>query len=221
MGKTDPNGPDRHRQQSMLVVPLETPGVKVVRHLPVFGFDDAPHGHAEVVFENVKVPLASVLLGEGRGFEIAQGRLGPGRIHHCMRLIGVAERALEKMCQRVLKRVAFGRPIAEQSVTQERIAEARIMIDQCRFLVLNAAYMMDTVGNKVAAKEIAMIKVAAPNMACKILDWAIQAYGGAGVTDKFLAKAYAGSRTLRLADGPDEVHRNHVAKLELRRSKQK
>ena len=221
MGKTDPNGPDRHRQQSMLVVPIETPGVKVLRHLPVFGFDDAPHGHAEVLFENVKVPLSSVLLGEGRGFEIAQGRLGPGRIHHCMRLIGVAERALERMCQRVLKRVAFGRPIAEQTVTQERIAEARIMIDQCRYLVLNAAYMMDTVGNKVAAKEIAMIKVAAPNMACKIIDWAIQAYGGGGVTDKFLAKAYAGSRTLRLADGPDEVHRNQIAKLELRRYKQK
>jgi len=221
MGKTDPNSPDRHRQQSMLVVPMETPGIKVLRHLPVFGFDDAPHGHAEVEFVNVKVPASAVLLGEGRGFEIAQGRLGPGRIHHCMRLIGVAERALEKMCQRVLKRVAFGRPIAEQTVTQERIAEARIMIDQCRYLVLNAAYMMDTVGNKVAAKEIAMIKVAAPNMACKILDWAIQAYGGAGVTDKYLAKAYAGARTLRLADGPDEVHRNQIAKLELRRYKQK
>jgi acyl-CoA dehydrogenase len=221
MGKTDPNSPDRHRQQSMLVVPMDTPGVKVLRYLPVFGFDDAPHGHAEVAFENVKVPLSAVLLGEGRGFEIAQGRLGPGRIHHCMRLIGVAERALEKMCQRVLRRVAFGRPIAEQTVTQERIAEARIMIDQCRYLVLNAAYMMDTVGNKVAAKEIAMIKVAAPNMACKILDWAIQAYGGAGVTDKYLAKAYAGARTLRLADGPDEVHRNQIAKLELRRYKQK
>jgi len=221
MGKTDPNSPDRHRQQSMLVVPMDTPGIKVLRHLPVFGFDDAPHGHAEVEFVNVKVPVSSMLLGEGRGFEIAQGRLGPGRIHHCMRLIGVAERSLEKMCQRVLHRVAFGRPIAEQTVTQERIAEARIMIDQCRYLVLNAAYMMDTVGNKVAAKEIAMIKVAAPNMACKIIDWAIQAYGGAGVTDKFLAKAYAGSRTLRLADGPDEVHRNQIAKLELRRYKQK
>ncbi len=221
MGKTDPNSPDRHRQQSMLVVPMDTPGIKVLRHLPVFGFDDAPHGHAEVEFVNVKVPVSSMLLGEGRGFEIAQGRLGPGRIHHCMRLIGVAERSLEKMCQRVLQRVAFGRPIAEQTVTQERIAEARIMIDQCRYLVLNAAYMMDTVGNKVAAKEIAMIKVAAPNMACKIIDWAIQAYGGAGVTDKYLAKAYAGSRTLRLADGPDEVHRNQIAKLELRRYKQK
>ncbi|MFL6621458.1 MAG: acyl-CoA dehydrogenase family protein [Sulfurifustis sp.] len=220
MGKTNPDSPDRHRQQSMLVVPMETPGIKVLRHLPVFGFDDAPHGHAEVLFENVRVPTSAVLLGEGRGFEIAQGRLGPGRIHHCMRLIGLAERALERMCQRVMKRVAFGRPIAEQTVTQERIAEARIMIDQARFLVLNAAYMMDTVGNKVAAKEIAMIKVAAPNMACKVIDWAIQAHGGAGVTDKFLAKAYSGARTLRLADGPDEVHRNQIAKLEMRRYKQ-
>jgi len=220
MGKTDPNSPDRHRQQSMILVPMDTPGVKVLRALPVFGYDDAPHGHAEVLFENVRVPVSSVLLGEGRGFEIAQGRLGPGRIHHCMRLIGLAERALEKMCQRTLKRVAFGRPIAEQSVTQERIAEARIMIDQCRFLVLNAAYMMDNAGNKVAAKEIAMIKVAAPTMACKVIDWAIQAYGGAGVADEFLAKAYAGARTLRLADGPDEVHRNQIAKLELRRYKQ-
>ncbi|HEX7044958.1 MAG TPA: acyl-CoA dehydrogenase family protein [Burkholderiales bacterium] len=220
MGKTDPDNPDRHRQQSMLVVPMDTPGIKVLRHLPVFGFDDAPHGHAEVVFENVRVPASAVLLGEGRGFEIAQGRLGPGRIHHCMRLIGVAERALELMCERTLNRVAFGRPVAEQTVTQERIAEARIMIDQARFLVLNAAYMMDTVGNKVAAKEIAMIKVAAPNMACKVLDWAIQAWGGGGVAHKFLAKAYAAARTLRLADGPDEVHRNHIAKLELRRFKQ-
>ncbi len=220
MGKTDPSSPDRHRQQSMLVVPMDTPGIKVLGALPVFGYDDAPHGHAELLFENVRVPVSSVLLGEGRGFEIAQGRLGPGRIHHCMRLIGLSERALEKMCQRTLKRVAFGRPIAEQTVTQERIAEARIMIDQCRFLVLNAAYMMDTVGNKDAAKEIAMIKVAAPNMACKVIDWAIQAYGGAGVADEFLAKAYAGARTLRLADGPDEVHRNQIAKLELRRYKQ-
>lgn len=220
MGKTDPQNPDRHKQQSMLVVPMETPGIKVLRHLPVFGFDDAPHGHAEVLFENVKVPLSACLLGEGRGFEISQGRLGPGRIHHCMRLIGVAERALEYMCKRALKRVAFGRPIAEQGVTQERIAQARIMIDQARFLVLNAAYMMDKVGNKVAAKEIAMIKVAAPTMACQVIDWAIQVHGGAGVTHKYLAKAYASSRTLRLADGPDEVHRNQIAKLELRRYKQ-
>ncbi|MFL6646903.1 MAG: acyl-CoA dehydrogenase family protein, partial [Sulfurifustaceae bacterium] len=220
MGKTNPDSPDRHRQQSMLVVPMETPGIKVLRHLPVFGFDDAPHGHAEVLFENVRVPTSAVLLGEGRGFEIAQGRLGPGRIHHCMRLIGQAERALEKMCKRSLERTAFGKPVAAQGVTLERIAEARIMIDQARFLVLNAAYMMDTVGNKVAAKEIAMIKVAAPNMACKVIDWAIQAHGGAGVTDKFLAKAYSGARTLRLADGPDEVHRNQIAKLEMRRYKQ-
>ncbi len=220
MGKTDPGNPNRHLQQSMLVVPMETPGIKVLRHLPVFGFDDAPHGHAEIVFENVRVPLSSVLLGEGRGFEIAQGRLGPGRIHHCMRLIGLAERALQKMCERVLKRVAFGRPIAEQSVTQERIAEARINIDQARFLVLNAAYMMDNVGNRTAAKEIAMIKVAAPNMACQVIDWAIQAHGGGGVTDRFLAKAYAEARSLRLADGPDEVHRNQIGKLELRRYQQ-
>ena len=220
MGKTDPGNPNRHLQQSMLVVPMETPGIKVLRHLPVFGFDDAPHGHAEIVFENVRVPLSSVLLGEGRGFEIAQGRLGPGRIHHCMRLIGLAERALQKMCERVLKRVAFGRPIAEQSVTQERIAEARINIDQARFLVLNAAYMMDNVGNRSAAKEIAMIKVAAPNMACQVIDWAIQAHGGGGVTDRFLAKAYAEARSLRLADGPDEVHRNQIGKLELRRYQQ-
>jgi acyl-CoA dehydrogenase len=220
MGKTDPGNADRHRQQSMLVVPMETPGIRVLRHLPVFGFDDAPHGHAEVLFENVRVPISSVLLGEGRGFEIAQGRLGPGRIHHCMRLIGLAERALQKMCERVLTRVTFGRPIAEQTVTQERIAEARINIDQVRFLVLNAAYMMDKAGNRVAAKEIAMIKVAAPNMACQVIDWSIQAHGGGGVTDRFLAKAYAEARSLRLADGPDEVHRNQIGKLELRRYQQ-
>jgi acyl-CoA dehydrogenase len=218
MGKTDPQNPDRHRQQSMIVVPMDAPGIEVVRHLPVFGYDSAPHGHAEVRFKDVRVPASNILLGEGRGFEIAQGRLGPGRIHHCMRLIGVAERALEAMCRRTLKRVAFGRPIADQGVTRERIANARILIDQARLLVLNAAYMMDTVGNKKAAKEIAMIKIAAPNMACQIIDWAIQAHGGGGVSDDFfLAHAYANARTLRLADGPDEVHRNHIGKLELRR----
>jgi len=218
MGKTDPDNPNRHRQQSMILVPMDTPGVTVLRHLPVFGYDDAPHGHAEVRFENVRVPASNMLLGEGRGFEIAQGRLGPGRIHHCMRLIGRAERALEKMCRRSLNRVAFGRPVADQGVTRERIANARIMIDQTRFMVLNAAYMMDTVGNKAAAKEIAMIKVAAPNMACQVIDWAIQAHGGGGVSEDFgLARAYASSRTLRIADGPDEVHRNAIAKLELAR----
>jgi len=218
MGKTDPTA-EKHKQQSMIVVPRDTPGVTIVRHLPVFGFDDAPHGHGEVLFENVRVPVSNILLGEGRGFEIAQGRLGPGRIHHCMRLIGLAERALEKMCQRTLKRVAFGKPVAEQTVTLERIAEARVMIDQARFLVLNAAYMMDTVGNKVAAKEIAMIKVAAPNMACKIIDWAIQAYGGGGMADEFLAHAYASARSLRIADGPDEVHRNQIGRMELKKYK--
>jgi acyl-CoA dehydrogenase len=218
MGKTDPDNPNRHRQQSMILVPMDTPGVTVLRHLPVFGYDDAPHGHAEVRFENVRVPASNMLLGEGRGFEIAQGRLGPGRIHHCMRLIGKAERALEKMCRRSLSRVAFGRPVADQGVTRERIANSRILIDQTRFMVLNAAYMMDTVGNKAAAKEIAMIKVAAPNMACQVIDWAIQAHGGGGVSEDFgLARAYASSRTLRIADGPDEVHRNAIAKLELAR----
>ncbi|HJV86328.1 MAG TPA: acyl-CoA dehydrogenase [Noviherbaspirillum sp.] len=219
MGKTDPSA-EKHKQQSMIVVPRDTPGVKILRNLPVFGYDDAPHGHGEVHFENVRVPVSNILLGEGRGFEIAQGRLGPGRIHHCMRLIGLAERALEDMCRRSLKRVAFGKPIAEQTVTLERIANARILIDQARFLVLNAAYMMDTVGNKVAAKEIAMIKVAAPNMACQVIDWAIQAHGGAGVSGDFnLAYSYAQARTLRLADGPDEVHRNQIGKMELRKYK--
>ncbi|MBI3781999.1 MAG: acyl-CoA dehydrogenase family protein [Deltaproteobacteria bacterium] len=216
MGKTDPNAA-RHEQQSQILVPCDTPGIKVLRHLPVFGYDDAPHGHGEVLFEDVRVPASNLLLGEGRGFEIAQGRLGPGRIHHCMRVIGVAERSLDAMCKRVKSRVAFGKPIAEQTVTLERVAEARIAIEQARLLVLKAAYMMDTVGNKVARKEIAMIKVAAPNMALKIIDWAIQAHGGAGVCDDFgLAYAWAGTRTLRLADGPDEVHRNQIGKLELR-----
>ncbi|HZW19916.1 acyl-CoA dehydrogenase family protein [Noviherbaspirillum sp.] len=218
MGKTDPNA-ETHKQQSMIVVPRDTPGITILRHLPVLGFDDAPHGHGEVLFENVRVPAKNILLGEGHGFEIAQGRLGPGRIHHCMRLIGLAERALEKMCQRTLKRVAFGKPVAEQTVTLERIAEARILIDQARFLVLNAADMMDRVGNKAALKEIGMIKVAAPNMACQVIDWAIQAHGGGGMADPVLAHGYASARSLRIADGPDEVHRNQIGKLELRKYK--
>lgn len=217
MGKTDPDNVDRHKQQSMILVPLDAPGVTIERILPVFGFDEAPHGHAQVRFENVKVPVSNMLLGEGRGFEIAQGRLGPGRIHHCMRLIGLAERALEKMCVRTLRRVAFGKPIAEQTVTQERIAESRIMIDQARLLTLKAADMMDKVGNKEAKKEIAMIKVAAPVMACQVIDWAMQAHGAAGITSDFgLSYAYANARLLRIADGPDEVHRNQVARLELK-----
>jgi acyl-CoA dehydrogenase len=216
MGKTDPGNPNRHRQQSMILVPRDSPGVTILRHLDVFGYDDAPHGHAEVMFENVRVPLENILLGEGRGFEIAQGRLGPGRIHHCMRTIGAAERALTLMCRRTSSRIAFGRAIADQTVTRERIANSRIMIDQARLLVCYAAHMMDTVGNKAAAKHIAMIKVAAPDMACKVIDWAIQAHGGGGVSDDFpLAYSYARIRTLRLADGPDEVHRNHIGKLEL------
>ena len=218
MGKTDPENPSRHNQQSMVLVPMDTPGVTRVRALTVFGYDHAPHGHGEVDFKDVRVPVSNILLGEGRGFEIAQGRLGPGRIHHCMRLIGLAERALELMCKRALKRVAFHKPIADQGVTRERIADARIMIDQARFLTLNAAWKMDTAGNKVAKQEIAMIKVAAPNMALQVIDWAMQAHGGAGVSDDFpLASAYAQARTLRFADGPDEVHRNAIAKQELGR----
>src|SRR5215475_2510491 len=207
MGKTDPANPDRHRQQSMILVPMDTPGVKVIRSTPVFGYHDTPPGHGEVVFDNVRVPVSNILLGEGRGFEIAQGRLGPGRIHHCMRAIGMAEVALEKTCKRVKSRVAFGRPIAEQSVTLERIAEARIRIDQARLLVLQAADRMDKVGNKQARAEIAMIKVAVPKMLAWVSDMAIQAHGAAGVTDDFgLAFTYVTARSLRIVDGPDEVH---------------
>jgi acyl-CoA dehydrogenase len=215
MGKTNPDAP-RHQQQSMIVVPADTPGIRVVRALSVFGYDDAPHGHMEIELRDVRVPADHILLGEGRGFEIAQGRLGPGRIHHCMRSIGAAERALELMCQRLNQRVAFGKPIAAQTIWHERIAEARCLIEQARLLVLKAAYMMDTVGNKGAKAEIAMIKVVAPNVACQVIDWAIQAWGGAGVSQVTpLARSYAHQRTLRLADGPDEVHRNAIAKLEL------
>jgi acyl-CoA dehydrogenase len=215
MGKTDPAAP-RHRQQSMILVPRDAAGISILRHLPVFGFDDAPHGHMEIDFKDVRVPCANLLLGEGRGFEIAQGRLGPGRIHHAMRLIGLAERALERMCRRVKSRVAFGRPIAEQSVTLERVAESRIRIDQARLLVYRAAWLMDTVGNKAARAQIAAIKIASADTACQVADWAIQAHGAAGLCEDFhLARAYAHARAIRLADGPDEVHRNQIGRLEL------
>jgi len=218
MGKTDPDNADRHKQQSMILVPMDTPGVKVIRPLPVFGFYGMPDRASEVVFDNVRVPVANMLLGEGRGFEIAQGRLGPGRIHHCMRLIGLAERALERMCRRTRERVAFGKRVSEQGVTLERIAESRIAIEQARLLTLQAAHRMDTVGNKVAKTEIAMIKVAVPAMAEKVIDWAIQAHGGGGTSNDFgLTHAYAMARVLRLADGPDEVHREQLGKLELRK----
>ncbi len=217
MGKTNPEA-GRHEQQSMVLVPADTAGITVKRHLSVFGYDDAPHGHMEIELRNVRVPVENILLGEGRGFEIAQGRLGPGRIHHCMRSIGAAERALELMCQRAIARTAFGKTLAQQTVTQERIAEARCSIEQARLLTLKAAYMMDTVGNKVAKAEIAMIKIVAPSMALKVIDWAMQVYGGMGISqDTPLAYMWAGQRTLRFADGPDEVHRNSLAKLELAR----
>lgn len=217
MGKTDPDGP-KHKQQSMILVPLDTPGVKILRPLTVFGYDHAPHGHGEVLFENVRVPVSNILLGEGRGFEIAQGRLGPGRIHHCMRAIGVAERAFEATCKRAKERVAFGKPLAEQGGIRQKLAQLRIDIDMARLLVMRAAHMMDTVGNKEARKEIAAIKVVAPNVCLRMLDFAIQVHGGAGVCqDFFLASAYAKNRTLRLADGPDEVHLESIAKLELRK----
>jgi acyl-CoA dehydrogenase len=216
MGKTDPDAP-RHEQQSMILVPMDTPGVTIERTLPVFGYDHAPHGHAEVTFNNVRVPASNMLWGEGKGFAIAQGRLGPGRIHHCMRLIGAAERALEFMIKRVKNRVAFGKSLAEQGVVMEWIADSRIELEQARLLTLKAAYMMDTVGNKVAKKEISMIKVVAPNMALRVIDRAIQAHGAGGVSEDFpLAASWANSRTLRLADGPDEVHRAAIAKLELK-----
>lgn len=217
MGKTDPNA-ERHSQQSMVLVPAHTPGITVLRPLHVLGYDDAPHGHMEIVFENVRVPVENILLGEGRGFEIAQARLGPGRIHHCMRLIGLAERALELMCRRASARTAFGKLVSAQGVTQERIADARCKIDMARLLTLKAAWMMDTTGNKSARNEIAMIKVVAPSMACEVIDWAMQVHGGGGMCDDFpLAYSYASARTLRFADGPDEVHRNAIAKAELTR----
>jgi acyl-CoA dehydrogenase len=215
MGKTDPDGP-RHAQQSMVLVPRDTPGVQVLRPLTVFGYDDAPHGHMEVDLVDVRVPASNILLGEGRGFEIAQGRLGPGRIHHCMRSIGAAERALEMMCDRLASRSAFGKPLSDQSIWHERIAESRCMIDQARLLTLNAAHKMDVAGNKAARAEIAMIKVVAPKVSCQVVDWAIQAHGAAGVSQDFwLAQAYAHQRTVRIVDGPDEVHRNAIAKIEL------
>jgi acyl-CoA dehydrogenase len=215
MGKSDPDAP-KHSQQSMVLVPADAPGIRIVRPLNVMGYDDAPHGHVEMYFDNVRVPAENILLGEGRGFEIAQGRLGPGRVHHCMRLIGLAERALELMCRRASSRTAFGKTVAQQTVTQERIAEARCKIDMARLLTLKTAWLMDVAGNKVAKTEIAMIKVVAPTMACQVIDWAMQVHGGGGMCDDFpLAYAYAGARTLRFADGPDEVHRNAIAKWEL------
>lgn len=218
MGKTDPHGADRHRQQSMILVPKNTPGVRILRPLPVMGMYAVPDRASEVVFEDVRVPATNILLGEGRGFEIAQGRLGPGRIHHCMRLVGLCERVLERMCRRAQSREPFGVELAAQSVTMERIAEARVMIDQIRLLTLKAAWMMDTVGNKAARAEIAMIKIAAPSVACQIVDWAIQMFGGGGTSnDHYLATCYATARLLRLADGPDEVHRNQLARLELKK----
>lgn len=222
MGKTDPDNPDRHKQQSMILVPKDTPGVTVLRPIPVFNFYGMPDRASEVEFRDVRVPASNILLGEGRGFEIAQGRLGPGRIHHCMRLIGLAERMLELMCRRTEARVTFGRPVSEQTVTLERIAEARISIEQARLLTLKAAWMMDTVGNKAARQEIAMIKVAAPTMACKVIDWAMQAFGGIGTANDFgLPAAYANARLLRIADGPDEVHRNQIGRMELARHRNK
>ena len=216
MGCTDASNPDRHRRQSMILIPRDAPGVTVVRPLEVFGYDDAPHGHMEMRFENVRVPASNLLLGEGRGFEIAQGRLGPGRIHHCMRLIGLAERALTLMCRRAVSRTAFGQPLAKQSVTRERVAQSRILIDQARLLVMHAAHRMDVAGNKAAAKEIAMIKVAAPRMACQVLDWSMQMHGAAGVSGDFpLAYGYAMARALRFADGPDEVHQSQLGRLEI------